>query len=899
MKRKSVKKLIPLNKGVTWVIFKDNSALRIIDQTPFKNYRYVKAKTKALAMSNEIHNVVCDSIGREWILTEKAAFVFGSQTCIKGDFNLVVSHKQRTWLIAENGKVIRFCNGRHTEISNTASEKETKYAVFAIGKIIVATDKGIVAIDDTKGKISTLSTTPADYLYKDKKNRIWAFGKSNIVELINLKDLSKTIFTTAFKPCKKLMKNPQLIYENEYGQIILKPAQGELSYYDEQQNALQPCVFYENNIPKTFEPGEIRKFIVDHNKNLWIFQKHKAYCISFHPYLFFSANNASMQECRMLGIDPYGTLWSSDRSMNLCQQKYGSINYIRRDGSISYSASSFFMQPAYSYMQDTDGRVWIGTKGDGLYILTKRHNKYDVEHFIHNRRLPGSLCSDSIYAIFQDKSKRIWLGTYGSGVFMAQSKNGKWTFSKCRNIPANSKVRCFFEPKDGTLLIGTTMGLLSVDTRDGKQQKCYINTFRNEPWGLKGNDIMKIISCSGKIYVCVFGSGISEIKGNKYLTDNLHFKTYSISSDATADQIKTAISDGNSIWIISDQSITRFTPRDKSLMTFDRSYFTERVRFSEAEPVIRNGIITTGTLSGTMSFRNDITGMCKVPKKIVFTGIQYASDMNISPLNDIDTLIVSPTERSFSLYVSSLDYGNNYHTLYRYRMEGYSNGWSYMSENQHAASFNNITPGQYTLIIETAGKDGKWGASKRRIPVVVTPKFVETSLCKFLIVIFILGGFLALVYAVIYLSRIRRSLQKRYSLLMTVDELTTNTRYEEKIKLKENNDKKFLEKNIRFLEENISKDGLSVEDFARNLGMSRTAYYNKMKELTGLSPIEFIRQMRIKKALQLIDNGEKSITEVAYRTGFNDPKYFSRCFKTEMGMSPSAYISVKNGQDKV
>ena len=67
-----------------------------------------------------------------------------------------------------------------------------------------------------------------------------------------------------------------------------------------------------------------------------------------------------------------------------------------------------------------------------------------------------------------------------------------------------------------------------------------------------------------------------------------------------------------------------------------------------------------------------------------------------------------------------------------------------------------------------------------------------------------------------------------------------------------------------------------------------------MKELTGLSPIEFIRQIRIKKALRLMDDGETSITEVAYKTGFNDPKYFSRCFKAEMGMSPSAYLNEKD-----
>lgn len=95
----------------------------------------------------------------------------------------------------------------------------------------------------------------------------------------------------------------------------------------------------------------------------------------------------------------------------------------------------------------------------------------------------------------------------------------------------------------------------------------------------------------------------------------------------------------------------------------------------------------------------------------------------------------------------------------------------------------------------------------------------------------------------------------------------------------------------------MSKEKLMVDDFACYLGMSRTAYYNKMKELTGLSPVEFIRQLRIKKALLLMEDGGYTITEVAYMTGFNDPKYFSRCFKAEMGMSPTAYAAEKDGKE--
>lgn len=546
-------------------------------------------------------------------------------------------------------------------------------------------------------------------------------------------------------------------------------------------------------------------------------------------------------------------------------------------------------------MTDSKGRIWIGTKGDGLYLLEKRDGTdgYKVKHFLHDRNDKSSLCSDSIYAIYQDKRKRIWLGTYGSGILMAKENNGKWTFGRVKGFAADIKVRCFYEPQQDILLVGTTNGLVSADVCDIRHVRTFSNAFRKESWGLKGNDIMNIVECGGKVFLCVFGSGISEVAGKDYLSSNLHFITYPLSSDAVADQIKSAVCVGSDIWVISDQSITKFNPRSKSQITFGRSYFTEPVSFSEATPVVKDGRIIVGTRTGILSFSSSLCGKSTVPGKLVFTGIQYTNDMNIRPLNDIDSLVVSPERRSFSLYVSALDFGGISPIRFRYRLEGYSEGWNYTIENQHSVNYNNLPPGNYRLIVETTDESGMWGAASRQISVVVTPRFVETPYFRIIVTVLILGFVMALVYAVVYLSRIRKSLQRKYSLLMTVDELTADIKHKEKIFLKEEADKSFLQANISYLEANISKDGLAVENFARHHGMSRTAYYNRMKELTGLSPIEFIRQIRIKKALRLMDDGETSIMEVAYKTGFNDPKYFSRCFKAEMGMSPTAYLNAK------
>src|SRR5690606_7608073 len=78
----------------------------------------------------------------------------------------------------------------------------------------------------------------------------------------------------------------------------------------------------------------------------------------------------------------------------------------------------------------------------------------------------------------------------------------------------------------------------------------------------------------------------------------------------------------------------------------------------------------------------------------------------------------------------------------------------------------------------------------------------------------------------------------------------------------------------------------------RELGMSRTLVYNKLKSLTGLSPNEFIRKIRLNRASHLITEGKFTITEVMYAVGFNHRSYFIKCFKNEFGHLPSEHLEI-------
>lgn len=102
-------------------------------------------------------------------------------------------------------------------------------------------------------------------------------------------------------------------------------------------------------------------------------------------------------------------------------------------------------------------------------------------------------------------------------------------------------------------------------------------------------------------------------------------------------------------------------------------------------------------------------------------------------------------------------------------------------------------------------------------------------------------------------------------------------------------DEKLIEKAIKYVEDNISRSDLSVEELSRELGMSRVHLYKKMLQITGKTPIEFIRVIRLKRAAQLLRDSQLHVSEIAFQVGFNNPKYFSRYFKEEFGVLPSAY----------
>jgi signal transduction histidine kinase/ligand-binding sensor domain-containing protein/DNA-binding response OmpR family regulator len=109
-------------------------------------------------------------------------------------------------------------------------------------------------------------------------------------------------------------------------------------------------------------------------------------------------------------------------------------------------------------------------------------------------------------------------------------------------------------------------------------------------------------------------------------------------------------------------------------------------------------------------------------------------------------------------------------------------------------------------------------------------------------------------------------------------------------------DEKLIKSSIEIVEQNLTNKDFSVEELSRLLGMSRVLLYKKLLALTGKTPIEFIRTIRMQRAAQLLEKSQYTISEIAYQVGINNPKYFAKYFKDEYNMLPSNYAAEKRAK---
>ncbi len=109
----------------------------------------------------------------------------------------------------------------------------------------------------------------------------------------------------------------------------------------------------------------------------------------------------------------------------------------------------------------------------------------------------------------------------------------------------------------------------------------------------------------------------------------------------------------------------------------------------------------------------------------------------------------------------------------------------------------------------------------------------------------------------------------------------------------ESDDVKFVNLALLYIEENLHKPQFSIEDLSNHMGLSRVSLYRRCLQVTGKTPVDFIRSVKLEKAAVLLEKSNKTVSEICYMVGFSAPNYFARSFKAKYNVSPSEYMAEK------
>ncbi|MDR2823771.1 MAG: helix-turn-helix domain-containing protein, partial [Prevotellaceae bacterium] len=239
-------------------------------------------------------------------------------------------------------------------------------------------------------------------------------------------------------------------------------------------------------------------------------------------------------------------------------------------------------------------------------------------------------------------------------------------------------------------------------------------------------------------------------------------------------------------------------------------------------------------------------------------------------LDNISEITLKYYQHSFSINFSAIDYANTQNRHFAWMLENLDKEWNSPSA-ETTANYTNIGTGRYVFRLRYLG-DNNAVLDERALTITVAPPFWNTAWARILEIILTIA---LLTWVYLYT---RRRIRKRQ----------TQERIE--IFLRMQTTSEFTRKATAIVEQNLTNTAFSVSDFSKEMGLSRSMLYSKFNSLTGYSPNDFIKEVRMKKAIDYFREKKHTINEIAYMVGFDEPAYFSTCFKKIYGKTPSQFI---------
>ena len=517
-----------------------------------------------------------------------------------------------------------------------------------------------------------------------------------------------------------------------------------------------------------------------------------------------------------------------------------------------------------------EGKIYISC-AKGLWVIDQQQHSYVLkEHLKIDDGTTETAVSNTIY---QDSEGGIWIGTYNHGLLYTHTLR-----NRMRSAPHLSDLGvtyAFPEKSDIKYYQASRVTDTLVDSRGWK-------------W-------------------------ISTTDGVHLEIPDKPVKRFYMEEGLASDFVHGITEDFNHhIWLSTSRGITQIRIPEFIFSSYSWADGALKGEYSDGKTAtLPDGSIIMGGLNGWTLFHPDSLLTPAIPLRPALVGLSVngESEERVTFLREKE---FDYQHNSLSFVFSAQNYAQPERTIYRYRLLNASDTtWKVVTPHSAqgilsnngilSLSFVHLSPGDYTLQVMASLDADAWQGEMREFHFVIHHPWWSTT-WAYLLYVVLICGFIVGCFA-LYRHQIKMRHNEEILLLKIKNLIEQVGQYERQTdmtepELKEEpklspSDNEFLTRAIKLVEENIDQP-YTVEQLSHDLCMERTGLYKKLTLLMDTSPVIFIRNIRLRKAAEMLLQGEKSISEIAVATGFGSSSYFSKCFQKAYGCKPSEYTNKTN-----
>lgn len=705
------------------------------------------------------------------------------------------------------------------------------------------------------------------------------------------------------------VRNNDFTFTDRSGTKWTVKSNGKLMY-DDGNNAT------EYPLDTTLPP--VKFYMADRQGNLWLLTVGGVFKLTFSYNPATTIPQEKATATGALHLDSKKRYWiatKKDATVRLFDKYNRPLGYLTPGGDLTRKYTKF-AAPIYCITQTKSGTILLGSKPGGIFILKEMANGRGF----NIRQVKNLPCND-VYNLKEDRQGRIWIATMGGGIccmpdIKSPSKIISITDRKGYPEMNENKVRFIHITRNNILLAATTEGLLAGRIPEkGNGSMIKLKLHRKNPYrasSLSCNATMDILEDSKqRLFISTESGGVCRIKSDDLTADSLEFFHYNMLNGLNSDVTLALKEVKGQLLIVGSNQLMTLNADNGECGFYGANFFGQTYRFSETRPIVLpDGRLLFGLQDGTFAIPQDLMRKSSNIPPVTITGIDKKGTGINYAMEDMKQVILSPEERTITVYFSALDYTNPAAVSYAFKMKD-DEQWNYIGHNR-SASFVDMKPGTYVLQIRSTNSDGVWVDNIRTLEIIVKPTFFESTPGRILLVVLITAVSGAIIYTVVRIRRVMKRQRETLEMyLKQINEMrerndaenagrtdcTENTdnlqpstvyRHTDDETCSADNDL-FMKRVMDYVEQNIGNSEANVNDMAQAAATSRSGLNRKMKSIVGLTPADFLREARIKYACRLLETSDMSVSDVAYKCGFTDPKYFGKCFKASTGVSPSEF----------